>query len=102
MGRAERMEDRLRAAFAPGFLAVEDDSARHAGHAGARPGGETHYRVAIVSAAFEGRSRVERQRAVHAALQAEFATGLHALSLALRTPDEARAARSAGQQDRSV
>ncbi len=101
-GRAERMEGLLRAAFAPWFLAVEDDSARHAGHAGARPGGETHYRVAIVSAAFEGRSRVERQRAVHAALRAEFATGLHALSLALRTPDEARAVPPAGQPGRPV
>ena len=88
-GRAVRMEGLLRAAFAPSFLAVEDDSARHAGHAGARPGGETHYRVAMVSQAFEGRSRVERQRAVHAVLEAEFATGLHALNLTLRSPVEA-------------
>ena len=102
MGRAERMEGLLRAAFAPGFLVVEDESARHAGHAGARPGGETHYRVALVSASFEGSSRVERQRAVHAALRAEFATGLHALSLVLRTPDEARAAPPASRQDRSM
>jgi BolA protein len=83
----------LRAAFAPAHLAIEDESARHAGHAGARAadpdgGGETHYRVAMVAAAFEGRSRVERQRAVHAALASEFASGLHALSLVLRTPAE--------------
>ncbi len=88
--RVERMETLLRAAFAPSVLAIEDQSARHAGHAGASPAGETHYRVAMVSAAFEGRSRVERQRAVNAALAAEFASGLHALSLVLRTPDEAR------------
>lgn len=88
-GRAARMEEVLRAAFAPSFLAIEDDSARHAGHAGAQPGGETHYRLAMVSSAFEGRSRVERQRAVHAALAAEFAAGLHALSLTLRSPAEA-------------
>ncbi len=96
-GRAERMEGLLRAAFAPSLLAIEDQSGRHAHHAGARVGGapavgETHYRIAMVAAAFEGRSRVERQRAVHAALAAEFATGLHALSLVLRTPVEARAA----------
>lgn len=88
--RVERMETLLRAAFAPSVLAIEDQSARHAGHPGASPAGETHYRVAMVSAAFEGRSRVERQRAVNAALAAEFASGLHALSLVLRTPDEAR------------
>ena len=90
-GRGRRIEEVLRAAFAPAFLAVEDDSARHAGHAGARPGGETHYRVAIVSASFAGRSRIERQRTVHAALAGEFASGLHALSLTLRTPEEAGA-----------
>ncbi len=94
--RTERMEGLLRAAFAPAHLAIEDESALHAGHAGAREAdprgsGETHYRVAMVAAAFEGRSRVERQRAVHAALSGEFATGLHALSLALRTPAEAEA-----------
>lgn len=99
--RAERMAGLLRAAFAPAQLAIEDESALHAGHAGARaadPGGagETHYRVAMVAAAFEGRSRVERQRAVHAALAGEFATGLHALSLVLRTPAEAGGAEARG------
>ena len=89
--RVERMEGLLRAAFAPAYLAIEDESARHAGHAGASPLGETHYRVAMVSAAFEGRSRVERQRAVNAVLAGEFASGLHALSLVLRTPEEAPA-----------
>jgi stress-induced morphogen len=67
---------------------VVDESARHAGHAGARPGGETHYAVLLVSEAFRGMSRVARSRAVHAALAAEFGTGMHALSLTLRTPQE--------------
>ena len=53
------------------------------------PGGETHYNVLLVSAAFRGMNRVARSRAVHAALAAEFAGGLHALSLTLRTPEEA-------------
>ena len=61
----------------------------HAGHAGARPGGETHYQVTLVSTAFEGLSRIARQRLVYAALREEFDTGLHALSLDLKTPGEA-------------
>ncbi len=91
--RATRIEAALRLAFAPVALHVADDSARHAGHAGAAPGGQTHYTVAMVAAAFTGTSRVERSRAVHAALAAEFATGLHALTLALRTPGEAETLR---------
>ena len=63
----------------------------HAGHAGARPGGETHYHVVMVSAAFQGQSRVARQRLVYQALREEFDTGLHALSLDLKTPEEATA-----------
>ena len=58
-------------------------------HAGARPGGETHYAVTLVAVAFEGQGRVARSRAVHAALTEEFASGLHALSLTLRAPGEA-------------
>lgn len=92
MGRVARMEDLLRAALAPELLAVEDESRLHEGHAGARPEGETHYHVTIVAAAFAGRSRVERQRTVYAALAGEFAAGMHALRLTLRTPEEARAA----------
>lgn len=87
-GRAARIERALRAAFAPSVLAVTDDSAKHAGHAGAQPGGETHYSVLLVSAGFTGVSRVDRSRAVHAALAAEFAGGLHALALVLRTAEE--------------
>ncbi len=96
--RAGRIEAALRRAFAPESLEVVDDSARHAGHAGAAPGGETHFNVAMVSDAFSGISRVERSRRVHGALADEFAGGLHALSLTLRSPDEiisSKAARGA-------
>ncbi|MBB5688411.1 BolA family transcriptional regulator [Roseomonas alkaliterrae] len=87
--RAERIRAALESAFAPARVSVTDDSARHAGHAGARPGGQTHYSVEVVSPAFAGLSRVARSRAVHEALAAEFADGLHALALRLRTPEEA-------------
>ncbi len=79
----------LEAQFAPQVCVIEDQSSQHAGHAGARPGGETHYRLALVSAAFEGLTRVARQRLVYHALREEFDTGLHALSLDLKTPAEA-------------
>jgi len=87
--RAERLEAALRAAFAPTRLEIVDDSARHAGHAGAQPGGQTHYSVSVVSETFRGMNRVARSRAVHAALEQEFAGGMHALALTLRTPEEA-------------
>ncbi len=85
--RSSRIETILHACFAPRWLEVEDDSARHAGHAGAQ-GSETHFNVLVVSDAFVGQSRVQRSRAVHAALDAELRSGLHALSLVLRTPAE--------------
>ncbi|MBR0643729.1 BolA family protein [Plastoroseomonas hellenica] len=87
--RAERIEDALRAAYPGAAIRVVDDSDRHAGHAGARPGGETHYNVLVVAEGFAGLTRVARSRAVHALLATEFAGGLHALSLTLRTPEEA-------------
>ena len=87
--RAARLEAVLTQAFSPTLLRVVDDSARHTGHAGAQPGGETHYNVLLVSEAFRGMGRVARSRAVHHALAAEFAGGMHALSLVLRTPEEA-------------
>ena len=90
--RAVRIETTLRAALAPDLVQVMDDSARHAGHAGASPGGETHYTVLVVAEAFRGLSRVARHRLVNAALAREFATGLHALALVLRTPEEQAAA----------
>jgi len=86
--RAKRIDAIVRAAFAPSHLEIEDDSASHAGHAGAAAGGETHYNVLIVSDAFRGQSRVARSRAVHAALAGELNSGLHALGLTLRTTDE--------------
>ena len=88
MTRSERIEQALRDSFTPTDLAVIDDSAMHAGHSGAAADGETHYQVSMVSAAFNGQSRVARSRAVHEALAAEFKTGLHALSLRLRAPCE--------------
>ncbi|MCS6931881.1 MAG: BolA family transcriptional regulator [Acetobacteraceae bacterium] len=87
--RADRIRRTLEARFAPAEVLVRDDSARHAGHAGAAPGGETHFDVLVVSPAFRGQGRLARSRAVHEALAAEFASGLHALSLTLRTPEEA-------------
>lgn len=84
--RADRIRSVLEARFAPARIEVVDDSAKHAGHAGARPGGETHYSVLLVSEVFTGMNRVARSRAVHAALEAEFSSGLHALALTLRAP----------------
>lgn len=78
----------LAAQFAPLRIEVVDDSAKHAGHAGAAPGGQTHYSVLLVSESFTGMNRVARSRAVHAALEAEFSAGLHALALTLRAPAE--------------
>ena len=86
--RAARLEDVLTQTFTPVLLRVVDDSAQHAGHAGAQPGGETHYSVLMVALAFRGMNRVARSRAVHAALAAEFSSGMHALALTLRTPEE--------------
>ena len=86
--RAARLEAVLTRTFAPVLLRVVDDSAQHAGHAGAQPTGETHYSVLMVTTAFRDMNRVARSRAVHAALAAEFAGGMHALALKLRTPEE--------------
>ena len=83
------MERALNERFTPAVLEIVDESSRHAGHAGARPEGETHYRLRMVSAAFRGLNRVSRQRLVYQALGEEFDTGLHALSLDLKTPEEA-------------
>jgi stress-induced morphogen len=88
MSRQSRISGILTEAFAPQRLEVEDDSARHAGHAGAQQGGETHFNVRMAAAAFEGMSRVARSRAVNEALAAEFTGGLHALSLTLKAPSE--------------
>jgi BolA family transcriptional regulator, general stress-responsive regulator len=74
--------------FAPSHLAVTDESHQHHGHAGWREGGETHFRVDIVSDAFRGKSRVERHRLVNDALGSAFAGGLHALAIRARAPGE--------------
>ncbi|MGZ6021255.1 MAG: BolA family protein [Rhizomicrobium sp.] len=86
---AETIREKLTAAFAPAELLVEDESAKHAGHAGARPGGQTHFSVRIVADTFAGVSRVERQRRVYAVLAHEMKpNGIHALSLTTLTPAE--------------
>ncbi len=86
---ADTIRQTLAASFAPAELVVEDDSARHAGHSGARPGGETHFSVRLVSESFTGLSRVERQRRVYAALaQLMKPDGIHALALTTLTPAE--------------
>jgi BolA protein len=87
--RADRIRTALQSALSPTALQVVDDSAQHAGHAGAREGGQTHYSVLVVSPQFQGLGRVARHRLVNAALADEFEGGLHALSLILRTPEEA-------------
>lgn len=89
---AEIIRSKLLAALGPATVRVVDDSARHAGHAGARPGGETHFTVEVEAAAFAGKSRIERQRWVHAILANELAGPVHALGLRLVTPEEAAAA----------
>lgn len=76
----------LQSAFSPSTLEIHDDSARHAGHAGAREGG--HYQVRLVAAAFRGRSSLERHRLVYAAVAPLMAHGIHALNIVARTPEE--------------
>jgi BolA family transcriptional regulator, general stress-responsive regulator len=81
--------NKLREAFAPESLDVTDESHLHEGHAGHRPGGETHFRVYIVSPAFEGKSRIERHRMINATLAAELAGSVHALAIRAQAPGEA-------------
>jgi BolA protein len=82
--RTEKIETRLREAFAPGMLQVIDDSESHRGHAGFQEGGESHFNVIIESEAFAGLSRIERHRAVHAALGKDLMAEIHALALDIR------------------
>jgi BolA protein len=88
MSVAQTIERKLTARFAPIRLEVIDESHRHEGHAGARPGGETHFSVTVVSAAFAGMGRVERQRLVYETLAEELRTGVHALALATLAPND--------------
>ena len=79
---------KLGCALSPLRLDIVDESAQHAGHAGARPGGETHFRVEIVSPRFAGLSRIARQRLVHAILAEDLKTNVHALALKTLAPEE--------------
>ncbi|WP_244116551.1 BolA family protein [Burkholderia gladioli] len=85
-GRIALIEARLNSALSPESLHVSDDSAEHAGHAGAAAGG--HYTVTIVAAAFAGKSRVARHRLVYDALADAMRRGIHALAIVAYTPDE--------------
>jgi BolA family transcriptional regulator, general stress-responsive regulator len=80
--------EKLTKAFAPQSLDVVDESHQHAGHAGHRPGGETHFRVYIVSEAFRGKSRLARHRMVNETLVRELKTGVHALAIHAGAPGE--------------
>jgi BolA protein len=88
MSTQDVITEKLSKAFAPESLRVEDESHLHEGHAGHRPGGQTHYRVYIVSDAFRGKSRVERHRMINATLAAELAGGVHALAIHAAAPGE--------------
>jgi BolA family transcriptional regulator, general stress-responsive regulator len=84
--RVEQLREALERELQPAALEIVDDSAQHAGHAGAREGG--HYRVSVVAAAFNGRSQLERHRLVYAAVAPLMGQGVHALSIVARTPEE--------------
>lgn len=88
MDREAAIRSKLQAAFAPDLLSVENELHRHHGHAGA--GADTHFKVTIVSKAFEGKGRVERHRMVNDILSIELGSGLHALAIKALTPAEAR------------
>jgi BolA family transcriptional regulator, general stress-responsive regulator len=88
MSTREAITNKLREAFSPESLGVIDESHLHEGHAGHRPGGQTHFRVHIVSAAFKGKSRIERHRMINAALATELAGSVHALAIKAQAPGE--------------
>lgn len=90
MSVAEKLRGLLEAALSPEALDIRDDSAKHKGHAGARPEGETHFHIHIVSEAFGGKSRVERHRMVNKAVAELMDNPVHALALTTLTPDEAQ------------
>ncbi len=88
MRTADVITEKLTAAFAPESLRVVDESHQHEGHAGHRPGGQTHYRVYIVAEAFRGKSRIDRHRMVNQTLAQELAGGVHALAIHAAAPGE--------------
>ena len=89
MSTIDLITNKLREAFTPESLDVTDESHLHEGHAGHRPGGETHFRVYIVSPVFQGKSRVERHRMINATLAGELAGPVHALAIKAHAPGEA-------------
>ena len=88
MSTKDAITNKLREAFLPESLDVQDESHLHEGHAGHRPGGETHFRVYIVSEAFKGKSRIERHRMINSALAAELAGSVHALAIHAKASGE--------------
>jgi BolA protein len=88
MRKQDLITEKLRKAFTPESLRVEDESHRHEGHAGHRPGGETHFRLYIVSEAFRGKSRIERHRMINATLAGELKGTVHALAIHAAVPGE--------------
>ena len=88
MSTQNAITKKLREAFSPESLEVLDESHLHEGHAGHRVGGETHFRVHIVSPAFKGKSRIERHRMINATLAAELAGTVHALAIDAQAPGE--------------
>jgi BolA family transcriptional regulator, general stress-responsive regulator len=88
MRTVDQITKKLTEAFAPQSLKVEDESHQHEGHAGHRPGGQTHFRVYIVSPAFKGKTRIERHRMINGILIDELAGGVHALAIHASAPGE--------------
>jgi BolA family transcriptional regulator, general stress-responsive regulator len=88
MSTREAITNKLHEAFSPESLEVIDESHLHEGHAGHRPGGETHFRVHIVSPAFKGKTRIQRHRMINATLAAELAGSVHALAIRAQAPGE--------------
>jgi BolA protein len=88
MTSKDTITKKLHEAFSPESLQVLDESHLHEGHAGHRPGGNTHFRIHIVSPAFKGKTRVERHRMINSALAAELAGGVHALAIHAHAPGE--------------
>jgi BolA family transcriptional regulator, general stress-responsive regulator len=88
MRTADIITEKLTGAFTPASLRVVDESHQHEGHTGHRAGGQTHFRVYIVSEAFRGKTRIERHRMVNATLATELAGGVHALAIHANAPEE--------------
>ncbi len=88
MGTVERIQQSLQSGLAPARLEVIDESGQHVGHSGHIPGKTTHIRVRVTSAAFSGKSRIDRHRIVNALMKDEIDAGLHALAIEAKAPGE--------------